>query len=276
MFCKFCGAKIDDNAEICEACASKEKAAAQQQEKAPVQEPAQETAQPAPQSQDKQKEHQPEHAAPAKNPYVQINTEEIKKGMATAAGKAADKAKEAAEVAKVAAGAAKSAIESKDKNKKNFIIAAAAAVVVIAIILVAALSTPAYEKPVEYFITGLSKGSYKTLKKAMPKYVIDELEDGYFDLEDMLEEMHDEMIDEYGRNVKITYKVKRKKSIDKDDLEDIEDMIDRNFDEDVKVSKGYELRVEMRLKAKGESDKEKIDINVYKIDGKWYLLSIPF
>lgn len=205
MFCKYCGTELDDNSNICAACAAKEQ-----------------------------------------------------------------------ESAKETAGAAKFATEVMGKKSNMIIAAAAAAIVLIVIILAAALSTPAYEKPVEYFITGISNGSYKTMKKAMPKFVIEELEDNsYFDMEDMIEEAHDEMIDEYGKSVKLTYKVKRKKSIDKDDLEDIEDMIDDYYDKEIKVSKGYELRVEMILKAKGESEKEKIDINVYKINGKWYLLEMP-
>lgn len=250
--CKYCGNPVDGEAEVCADCMAKNSEVSEQQ------------AVSAPEG-----EQQSGQAAPEKNPYIQINTEEIKKGVASAAGKVADKAKEAAD-------AAKSAIDNKKISKKNIIIAAAAvAAAVILIILIAAFSTPAYEKPIEYFITGVEKDSYKTVKKAFPKFLIKELEDSYYDIEDLIEEAHEEAEDEYGRKFKMSYKIKKKSKLDKDDLEDLEDVIDDYYDEEVKVSAGYKLKVEIKVSGGGESDKEKAEICVYKIDGQWVLMGAP-
>lgn len=255
MLCKICGTETNDGAEICAACAEKQQEQAAEPE---VQE---------------QVNEQPEKAenqeAGAKNPYIQINTEEIKKGVSEAAEKATDMAKEAA-------GAAKAALNGKNRNLIIIIAAAAAAFLILVIALLIIFSKPAYEKPVDYFITSISTGNYKTFKKALPKYVIKELEDGYFDIEDAFDMLNEELEDEYGRNVKVTYKVKRKTKLDRDDLDDAEDLIDDNYDKEVKVSKGYTLKIEMTVKGKKDSEKTKFEVNVYKIDGQWYILNMPW
>lgn len=238
--CKYCGNHIDSEAEVCTECSEKNNQAAAQ---------AEQTAE--------------------KKPYIQVNTDEIKKGMTNAAEKVADKEKEVAD-------ATKSVIENKKIGTQNIIIAlsAAAAIVIMIIVLVACL-TPAYAKPIEYFVTGMEKDSYKTLKKAFPEFVIDEFEDSYYSIEDVLENLHEEAEDEYGKKFKISYKITRKSKLDDDDLEDIEDAIDDYYDEDVRVSAGYELKVKLKISGGGDSDNEKIEVNVYKIDGKWHLMSMP-
>ena len=238
--CKYCGNSIDSEAEVCTECSEKNNQAASQNEQ-----------------------------AAERKPYIQVNTDEIKKGMTNAAEKVADKAKEVAD-------ATKSVIENKKISKQTIIIAlSAVAVIVVVIIVLAACLTPAYEKPIEHFVTGVEKGSYKTLKKAFPEFVIDEFEDSYYSIEDVLENLHDEAEDEYGKKFKLSYEITKKSKLDDDDLEDIEDVIDDYYDEDVKVSAGYELKVKLKISGGGDSDNEKIKLNVYKIDGKWCLMSMP-
>ncbi len=237
--CKNCGNPIDSEAEVCIECSEKNNQAAAQTEQ-----------------------------AAEKKPYIQVNTDEIKKGMTNAAEKAADKAKEVAD-------AAKSVIKNKKISKQTIIIALPAAAIVIMSIVLAVCLTPAYAKPINYFVTGMEKDSYKTLKKAFPEFVIDTFEDSYYSIEDVLENLHEEAEDEYGREFKLSYEITRKSKLDDDDLEDIEDAIDDYYDEDVKVSAGYELKVKLKISGGGDSDNEKIEVNVYKIDGKWYLMSMP-
>ena len=97
-----------------------------------------------------------------------------------------------------------------------------------------------------------------------------------FRSESIFDSMVDELKDEYGKNYKVSYKVKRKTKLDKDDFEDVEDLIDSLYDENVKVTGGYELKVELKLSAKGDTEKSKTDIYVYKIDGQWYMITSPF
>ena len=63
--------------------------------------------------------------------------------------------------------------------------------------------------------------------------------------------------------------------LDRDDLDDAEDLIDDSYDKEVKVSKGYKLKIEMKIKGKKDSEKTKFEVNVYKIDGQWYILNMP-
>lgn len=164
MFCKFCGTQTDNENGVCAACAEKNESPVQ--ETAEVNETASQEQTAAPEQSADQSD------AASKNPYIQINTEEIKKGVANAAEKAADMAKEAAGAAKEAAGAAKAALNDKDKKNKVIIAAAAAVGVILLIILSAVFSKPAYQKPIDYFVKGLSTGKYSTFKKSMPKYVV--------------------------------------------------------------------------------------------------------
>ena len=82
--------------------------------------------------------------------------------------------------------------------------------------------------------------------------------------------------DEYGDDIKVSYKIKDKEKIDKDDLEDLEDDIKDTYDEKVKVSKGYELKIEMKIKGDDDKEKDTTKIKVYKIDGDWCLMDSLF
>ena len=75
--------------------------------------------------------------------------------------------------------------------------------------------------------------------------------------------------EEYGDDIKISYKIKDKDKIDKDDLEELEDSIKDKYDEKVRVSKGYELKVKMKIKGDDDKDEDTTTIKVYKIEGDW-------
>ena len=95
----------------------------------------------------------------------------------------------------------------------------------------------------------------------------------YFE-KSVLEDLRDELEDEYGENIKISYKIRSKKELKKSDLNDMEDYVEAVFDEEVKIKKGYELKLKMKIKGKDDKDEEKGEISVYKIDGKWYILGM--
>ena len=159
------------------------------------------------------------------------------------------------------------------------------------------------------FVSKAYKDALKVLKKSDYK---DDIEDMYDDAEDELKDTFDEMKDKYGKNVKITYKITDKDKIDKDDLKDIQETyrdlgsmlsaakaaIKENDDlsdkeatklkkiigdlsddlEKVKVTKGYELDVKIKIKGKEDDDETELeDIKVIKVNGEWMIdyTSIP-
>ena len=47
-----------------------------------------------------------------------------------------------------------------------------------------------------------------------------------------------------------------------------------NFNKEVKITKGYEVEIEVTTKGDDTEDTEKDAFNVYEIDGKWYILDL--
>ena len=66
-------------------------------------------------------------------------------------------------------------------------------------------------------------------------------------------------------------------TIDKDDLEEIQDALEKKYDDakkgETKVTAGYKLTVKATIKGKDDKDSNSTTINVYKIGGKWCLSS---
>lgn len=242
MFCKMCGKETNSGSDVCASCAEKSQMNNQKQGAEPAN----------------------RYKTPSSNPYIQINTDEIKKGVASAAGKASDTAKKAAE-------AAKEALNGPKKDQYMLIGAAAVGVIFIVILLsIIGVFKPAYEKPIDNFVKSISKNEYDYLKKAFPKYRLKGNKDSF---KDTIDEINEELEDEYGKRFKLKYKITDKDKLDEDDLEDYEDDIKDYYDKKVKVTNGYELEVEFKASGDGEKDDKDGDFIVLKIDGKWYITS---
>ena len=151
----------------------------------------------------------------------------------------------------------------------------AAAALVLIIILVAIFGGGGYKKPIDNMLNGIQKTNVKTFLKAFPDVMKEDLED-YIEKDD-LEDLMDEFEDEVGKNPKITYKILDKEKIDKDDLEDIQDDLEDEYEDakksKIKVTAGYKLTVKLTVKGKDDSQSNTTTINVYKIGGKWCVLS---
>lgn len=162
------------------------------------------------------------------------------------------------------------------------IIAAAAVILVILIVLVNLLFGGGYKKPVDNMVKAMETGKGKYLYKAMPEFLIEyqyedeKKSDIYDDLDESMELITGMLEEEYGDDIKISYKIKDKDKIDKDDLEDLEDSIKDKYDEKVRVSKGYELKVKMKIKGDDDKDEDTTTIKVYKIEGDWCLMDSIF
>lgn len=151
----------------------------------------------------------------------------------------------------------------------------AAAALVLIIILVAIFGGSGYKKPIDNMINGIQKANVKTFMKAFPDVMKEDLEDSIDkdDLKDLMEDLEDEV----GKNPKISYKILDKEKIDKDDLKDVQEKLEDQYEDakksKVKVSAGYKLTVKLTIKGKDDSNSTTTTMKVYKIGGKWCMLS---
>lgn len=153
--------------------------------------------------------------------------------------------------------------------KKYGIIGGAIAIVVILLAIIISSISSGWKKPLDNYFKGMEKGNLKTYSKAFPDFYNEKMD---LDDDDM-EKMHDNLEDEYGEKIKITYKITKKENIKKDDLKNVQEYISKVYDEDVKVSAGKEVKVKATIKGKKDEDTDTQKMYVYKIDGKWKLLN---
>lgn len=127
-------------------------------------------------------------------------------------------------------------------------------------------------------------------------------------LEDMYDDIYDNLEDEYGKNPKISYKIKDKEKLDKDEREAVSkayssfaklssgiidciealekcteltekevkklvkqvEALEKKLDK-FKVSSGYILDVKLTVKGKDDKDSEDMEIVVIKVNGDWMI-----
>ncbi|MCI7805359.1 MAG: zinc ribbon domain-containing protein [Oscillospiraceae bacterium] len=175
-------------------------------------------------------------------------------------------------------GTAESTNESKKSNAP--LIAAAAVIIVILLLIMKALFGGSYKEPIDNMCKAIETGKGKYLYKCMPEFVLDEQYEDMKkseiidELDDEAEDMLEDMEDELGDDIKVSYKIKDKEKIDKDDLEDLEEMLEDAYDGKIKVRKGYEVDVKIKAKGDDDSDSQTMTLNVYKINGDWCIMGL--
>jgi uncharacterized membrane protein YvbJ len=164
-----------------------------------------------------------------------------------------------------------------NNNKVIAIVAASVGSFILLIILISVirvLSTPAYEKPLKNLEAAIEKSDFDKLVAAYPDYISDGMDDflEYYDDEDeYVEEIFGGLEDEFGSRINVTFKVKDKEKMTRDELEDLEEDIDSYYDEEVNIKAGYYLSVEASIKGSEDHDKQNTEMTVIKIGSKWYL-----
>ena len=126
-----------------------------------------------------------------------------------------------------------------------------------------------YETAMQCYFEGIEKGDYKTYKKAFPSFY-----DSYENNKEYLTRFHDSFVDEYGDDFTIKYEIIDKEELDKKELEKVQEVIDDLYDEEVKVTNGYELEIKITVKGSEGKDKTNANFKVYEIDGSWYYMYI--
>lgn len=165
-------------------------------------------------------------------------------------------------------------------NKKVMILGgiAAAIVAVVALLIILGGGPKRALKRWEKVVNG--KGN---VEKLIPEDVFKELrkdEDfskGEFldSIEDSFEKDMDAVKDEFGDNAKIKYTIVDKKKMNKEDLEDLAEVLDKGYGISEKsVKAAYRMAVKVTTRGKDGKTFHYEQVVVVKIDGKWYTTDI--
>lgn len=177
----------------------------------------------------------------------------------------------AAEVAGNVKEGATNFIEKVKGDKKLLAVCCAVCAVVVILVFVVLVN----------LISGGSKGAVKTYAnayikmnakkycKSMHKNIIETVYDDVDECVDGLEERFDKMKDE---DIKYkSYEISNSKKLDKDEVEDYAEMLDKLYDINEKDLKKV-VRYSVNFDAKGSDHDEKYYIFVGKIKGHWYVI----
>ncbi len=168
------------------------------------------------------------------------------------------------------------------KNKTLIGAVAGALVVVILAIIFIPMIFSGYKKAIDNYLDVSFKGQLKKIEKLAPKEYWEYLEDEEeIDLDEIIDELEEEwegqeelLEDTYGKRVKATYKVTKKKEVSKKVLKGIAEAIEDEYDIDSKkVKKVYELKVKLTVKGSEDEDTDTSKLNVAKIGGSWYIIN---
>ena len=138
------------------------------------------------------------------------------------------------------------------------------------------------EKALDNYISVLCNGKVNKLEKLAPaeywEYLEDENDVSMKDAEEQMEELNKTLIrgleDEYGDNIKVSYKILEKDDASSSDLDSMKDYIKSNYDIPKKsVTDAVELEVELTVR--GDDDEETTESTFYavKVGGDWYICS---
>lgn len=162
-------------------------------------------------------------------------------------------------------------------------IGAVALVVLILIIILCSVFSGGYAKPVEKMYKAVQNKDGDLMMECYSEYEIDYMADRYDmskkDIQKYYKEsaktLYDFIKEEYGRDFKIKVSVEDKEKIDKDDLKDIEEILQIKFDKKkLEVTKGYVLDCDFEIKGDDDEDTESEEVLVLKIDGEWCITSL--
>ncbi len=165
-----------------------------------------------------------------------------------------------------------------DKKFLGILLGAVAGVIVI-IVALCLIFGGSYEKAIDKYIDATYYGDMDAALEMIPGDALDEMLDAY-DMtkkefkEQMKEEWESEeedLEDEFGKNIKVSYKVIDEEEMDEDDLDDLKDMLKEMGVSKKSVSKAYEIEVEFTIEGDDDEDTVEEDFTAVKIDGEWYL-----
>ncbi len=160
------------------------------------------------------------------------------------------------------------------------IIAGAAAVVILFIIIIVSVAGNNYKKAIDNYMDVWVYGKDDKIEKLAPKEYWDYLEEELdTDIQDKIDEFEaiydfiaDTLEEDYGKNIKVRYKITDKKDLSEKKLTTLRDNLKDNFDIAKKsVTKAYQVEAEVTLKGSDDEDTKDIDFIIVKIGSDWYI-----
>ncbi len=159
-------------------------------------------------------------------------------------------------------------------------IACVAVLAIILIIVVVNLISGGYKGALKDYFGAIEDKDGEAYAEAlfsddMIDYILDESgddEDDFYDgYKDKAKNAYSSLKDEYGSGISISFDVTDKEKIDKDDLEDLEDSLNELYDDNINVSKGYEVELEIEVEGKDDDDTFDATAVMIKADGDWII-----
>lgn len=130
----------------------------------------------------------------------------------------------------------------------------------------------AIELPIKNMVEGLLETNSEKFISAFPPFYSGSL--GELFNNEALKTALDTSTEEYGENIKMTYEITNKTQIEESKIEEMEKEVKESYNQDVDITKGYELEVKITTKGDKAEDTETDAFEIYQIDGNYYLLNI--
>lgn len=168
----------------------------------------------------------------------------------------------------------------KKLSTRNIAIIAAAAVVVIVVLIVALTAGGGYKSAINNYIDVMIKGQVNKLDKLAPQEYWEYYEDNYDmniddlekDAEDMVDTIIDMLEEEYGDNVRVSYKVTKEDKLTDNELNEIREGVNDRYGIARKsVTEGYDISFDTTVKGNDDEMTSEASAYIVKIDGGWYL-----
>ena len=164
-------------------------------------------------------------------------------------------------------------------NKSIGIIAVAVVGVLVLFLLVkfvSLIATPGYERPLKNYFNSIEKYDVGKAMDSLPDYITDQvndmIDDGYDgDIEGYSDDFQEMLENQFGKKIRISYEIKDKDRMDKDDIEELEGQVEYSYDEKVNIKDAYTLEIEGEIKGSEEEESFDEELIVIKIGSKWYL-----
>ncbi len=169
----------------------------------------------------------------------------------------------------------------KCKSDKKFlgIVLGAVAGVVALIVVLCLIFGGGYEKAIDRYVDANYYGDYDACLELIPDDMLDKMLDSMDitkkefkeQFKEEWEDKKDRLEDEFGKDIKVSYKVTDEDKIDKDDLDEIKDGLKEMGISKKSITEGYEIEVEFTIEGDDDEDTEEETFNALKIDGEWYI-----
>ena len=124
-------------------------------------------------------------------------------------------------------------------------------------------STNKEEELLNHYVEAFTKGDLNELKKALPNVWIENYN------QDALDSSVRSFKSLYGDDYTITYEIKSKEKLDSSDYKEMQDLIKSYYDVD--MTDCHSMNVMFVYSGSKKTEKQEMNINYCKFDGKWYL-----